>query len=69
MEPILIHLENNQVEQIKKEDDDYDTYGAKYKIDGNRLICQFLDEQIYCWNIIKEDDEVLIIAKKTMSKL
>ncbi|EOS75078.1 hypothetical protein C819_02719 [Lachnospiraceae bacterium 10-1] len=69
MEPILIHLENNQVEQIKKEDDDYDTYGAKYKIDGNRLICQFLDEQIYCWNIIKEDDEVLIIAEKTMSKL
>lgn len=62
MGPILIHLENNQVEQIKKEDDDFDPYGAKYIIDGNYLICQVMDEEIYRWNIVSKEDEVLITA-------
>jgi len=62
MGPILIHLENNQVEQIKKEDDDFDPYGAKYIIDGNYLICQVMDEEIYRWNIVSKEDEVLISA-------
>ena len=60
MEPLLIHLENNQVEQIKKEDDDYDTYGARYKVEDDKLICKFMDEEIFCWDIIREDNEILI---------
>ncbi len=58
MGPILIHLENNQVEQIKKDDDDFDPYGAKYIIDGNYLICQVMDEEIYRWNIVRNEDEI-----------
>lgn len=60
MGPILIHLENNHAEQIKKKEDDVDTYGAKYKIDGDYLICQFMDEEIYRWNIISKENEVIL---------
>ncbi len=68
MGPILIHLENNQVEQIKKEEDDFDTYGAKYIIDENYLICQSLGDEIYRWNIINREDEVLITTVKHQDK-
>lgn len=32
--------------------DDYDTYGAKYIIEDNYLISQFMSEEIYRWGII-----------------
>lgn len=58
--PILIHLENNQVEVIRDKDDDYDAYGARYRLEGNRLICECLGEEIYRWNIVSENNEIRI---------
>lgn len=63
MGPILIHLENGQIEKIKRENDDFDTYGAKYIIDGNCLICQYMDDEIYRWNVISKGDEVLFTTE------
>ena len=59
--PLLIHLETGQVEEIKSVDDYYDTYGAKYEIQDNRLVCKCLGEEIYHWDIVREDNDVRII--------
>lgn len=59
--PLLIHLETNQIEEIKREDDDYDIYGAKYEIQDNRLVGTCMGEEIYCWNIVKNNDDICII--------
>lgn len=58
--PLLIHLETNQIEKIKKKDDDYDVYGAKYEIQDNQLVCTCLGEKIYCWDIVKENNDIHI---------
>lgn len=59
--PFLIHLETNQIEEIKKADDDYDIYGAKYEIRDNQLVGTCMGEEIYCWNIVRENDDIRII--------
>lgn len=59
--PLLIHLETNQIEEIKREDDDYDIYGTKYEIQDNRLVGTCMGEEIYCWNIVKNNDDICII--------
>lgn len=58
--PLLIHLEANQIEEIKKKDDDYDVYGAKYEIQDNQLVCTCLGEKIYCWDIVKKNNDIHI---------
>ncbi|MBP3475832.1 MAG: hypothetical protein J6K48_05890 [Lachnospiraceae bacterium] len=60
--PLLIHLETNQIEEIKKQDDDYDEYGAKYEIQDNQLVCTCLGEKIYCWDIIRESNDICITS-------
>lgn len=60
--PILISLEKKQVEIIKKEEDDYDAYGAEYIIDGNRLVCKVLGEEVYQWKIVQEGNEVKLVG-------
>ena len=50
-----------QIEEIKSVDDHYDTYGAKYDIQDNRLVCKCLGEEIYHWDIVREDNDVRII--------
>lgn len=61
--PLLIHLESHEIERIKTENDDYDTYGAKYKIDGNYLIAKWLDEEIYRWKIDSKNEEIFIVSE------
>ena len=58
--PIMIHLENGQIEKIKQEEDDYDAWGCEYEIKENQLIATCLDEEYYCWDIIREDDDIRI---------
>ena len=65
--PILIHLENEEVEKIKKECDDFDAYGAEYKIEDGYLICKSLDEEIYRWEIMGCDGDISI-TKENMGK-
>lgn len=65
MYPMLIHLENNQVEVIKNEDDDYDAYGATYRLESNYLICECLGEEIYRWNIVSENNDILFVKDTT----
>lgn len=60
--PILISLEKKQVEIIKKEEDDYDAYGAEYIIDGNSLVCKVLGEEVYQWKIVREGNEVKFVG-------
>lgn len=64
--PLLIHLETNQIEEIKKEDDDYDIYGAKYEIQDNQLVCTCMGEEIYCWNIVRGNGDIHIIKQDAL---
>lgn len=60
--PYLIHLETNQIEDIEGDTDEYDPVGAHYEINGNKLIARVLGEEVYRWNIVKENNEVLYIG-------
>lgn len=53
--PFLIHLEDNRIEDIKKEDDDYDQWGCKYRVENGQLIATFLDEEYYRWDIVNDE--------------
>lgn len=55
--PYLVHLETNQIEDIRQKEDDYDPYGCRYEVTGNQLIATCLDEEYYRWNIIREKGE------------
>ena len=64
--PKLIHLETNQVEEIEIAVGDnrervFDAYGAKYEISGNQLIARYENEELYRWDIVKENQEVHIV--------
>lgn len=58
--PVLIHLENDQTAYIKKEEDDYDAYGADYRMEGDALICECMGEELYRWKIVSEKGEILL---------
>ena len=57
----MIHLETKRIEDIKKDGDNYDTYGCKYEIEGDQLIAIVLDEEYYRWDIVRENGEVRIV--------
>ncbi len=64
--PKLIHLETNQVEEIEISVGDnrervFDACGAKYEITGNQLIVRYKNEELYRWDIVKENQEVRIV--------
>lgn len=68
MNPYLIHLETNQVEEVEiavGEDGRsvFDAYCAHYEINGNKLVAEVLGEEIYHWNIVKENNEVYIMEE------
>ena len=58
--PILVHLERNEIEKITEERN-FDTYGAKYSIQGSCLIAQPYDEEPYQWQIQEKDGEIYIV--------
>lgn len=58
--PLLIHLETNQIEEVKKEDDNYDIYGAKYEVQDNQLVCTCMGEEIYRWGITRKNNDITI---------
>jgi len=60
--PYLIHLETNQIEDIRKKEDDYDAYGCKYEVIGDQLVAICLGEEQYRWDIVREEGEILISA-------
>ena len=57
--PILVHLERNEIEKITEERN-FDTYGAKYSIQGSYLIAQPYAEEQYQWQIKEKDGEIYI---------
>ena len=62
----LIHLETNQIEEIEIAVGDngqpvFDSYGAHYEINDNKLIARVLGEERYRWDIVKENQEVHIV--------
>lgn len=59
--PYLIHLETNQIEDIRKKEDDYDAYGCKYEVIGDQLVAICLGEEQYRWDIVREEGEILCI--------
>ena len=64
--PKLIHLETNQIEEIEIAVGDnrervFDAYGAHYEINGNHLIARYKSEELYRWDIVKENQEVHIV--------
>lgn len=67
--PIMIHLETHQIEDIKKEEDDYDTWGCDYEIKGNQLIATFMDEEYYRWDIIREGGEIQMIKAEALKDI
>lgn len=67
--PVMIHLETDQVENIKTEEDDYDGYGCYYEIQGNQLIAMFLDEEYYRWDIVRQDDEIRMLKTDVCDEL
>ena len=58
MGPILVCLESHEVRQIKTRKDDYDNYGAGYRLDGDFLIADCMGEEIYRWKIENRDGEI-----------
>ena len=63
--PRLIHLETNQAEEIEIAVGDdgqhvFDSYGVHYEINDNQLIAKVLGEELYRWDIVKENQEVYI---------
>ena len=58
--PILVHLERNEMEKITEERN-FDTYGAKYSIQGSCLIAQPYVEEPYQWQILEKDGEIYIV--------
>lgn len=67
--PIMIHLETHQIEDIKKEEDDYDTWGCEYEIKGNQLIATFMDEEYYRWDIVREGGEIRMIKAEALKDI
>lgn len=66
--PKLIHLETNQVEEIDIAVGEngrrvFDSYGAHYEINENKLIARVLGEEVYRWDIVKENNEVYIMEE------
>lgn len=66
--PKLIHLETNQVEEIDIAVGEngrrvFDSYGAHYEINENKLIARVLGEEVYRWDIVKENNEVFIMEE------
>ena len=63
--PRLIHLETNRVEEIEIAVGDdgrpvFDSYGVHYEINDNQLIANVMGEELYRWDIVKENQEVYI---------
>lgn len=68
MNPCLIHLETNQIEEIEIAVGEngrsvFDSYCAYYEINGDKLIARVLGEEIYHWNIVKENNEVYFMEE------
>lgn len=60
--PVLLHLERNEIEPVESGKCKYDTYGAEYEMQGNRLIAQGFGEQLFQWDIVERDGEVFIVG-------
>lgn len=58
--PILVHLETEWIEVIKKESDDFDAWGCHYVVKEHQLIAMFSDEEYYRWDITQKDGEISI---------
>lgn len=59
-------METNQIEEIEILIGDkgrrvFDAYGAHYEINGNHLIARYKSEELYRWDIVKENQEVHIV--------
>ena len=61
--PVLIHLETEHIEAVKKEEDDYDAWGCHYKLKGNQMIAIFSDEEYYRWDIIRENGDIYLESR------
>lgn len=59
--PVLVHLERNEIEEVSRENCDYDTYGVQYYIQGNNLVAQPHVEEQYQWQIQEKDGEIYIL--------
>lgn len=67
--PVMVHLESGQIENVKKEEDDYDGYGCDYEIQENYLIATCLEEEYYRWKIVREDGEIRMAATDACTEL
>lgn len=61
--PVLIHLETEHIEAVKKEEDDYDAWGCHYELKGNQMIAIFSDEEYYRWDIIRENGDIYLESR------
>ena len=61
--PVLVHLETEQIEAVKKEEDDYDTWGCHYELKENQMIALFSDEEYYRWDIISENGDIYLAGR------
>ena len=57
MGPILLCLKSHELRQIKTGADDYDSYGADYRLDGDFLIAECMGKEIYRWKIENMGEE------------
>ena len=52
-----------QIEAVKKEEDDYDTWGCHYELKENQMIALFSDEEYYRWDIISENGDIYLAGR------
>ena len=63
----MIHIETNQLEEIVTVDaheGNFETWGCEYEIKGDQVIATCLDEETYCWDIVKENGEIHLVKDK-----
>lgn len=66
----MIHIETSQTEEIvtvSTHEGNFETWGCEYEIKGDQVIATCLDEETYCWDIVKENGEIHLVKDKPPS--
>lgn len=66
----MIHIETSQTEEIvtiSTHEGNFETWGCEYEIKGDQVIATCLDEETYCWDIVKENGEIHLVKAEPIT--
>lgn len=59
--PVMVHLEKNEIEEIRNDEDDYEARGCRYEMKGDQLVAARLGKDCYRWNTFIENGDLIMI--------